>query len=55
MERLGGHARSLGANAVTAEGSDTSEIGGVTTDVLAGGTAVVVEPDPTPAPAVARA
>jgi uncharacterized protein YbjQ (UPF0145 family) len=49
MERLADHARSLGANAVVAVGFDTSEMGTAMTEVLAYGTAVVVEPDTTPA------
>jgi uncharacterized protein YbjQ (UPF0145 family) len=53
IERLVAHARSLGANAVVAVGFDTSEMGGSMTEVLAYGTAVVVEPDTSPAQAVA--
>jgi uncharacterized protein YbjQ (UPF0145 family) len=49
MERLAAHAKSLGANAVVSVGFDTSEMGGAMTEVLAYGTAVVVEPDATPA------
>lgn len=45
IERLCEHAKSLGANAVISMGFDTSEIGSVMTEVLAFGTAVVVEPD----------
>lgn len=45
IERLSEHAKSLGANAVISIGFDTSEIGSVMTEVLAFGTAVVVEPD----------
>lgn len=52
LGRLTEHARSLGANAVLSLGFDTSEMGGVMTEVLAYGTAAVVEPDPTPAQAV---
>ncbi len=47
------HARSLGANAVVSVGFDTSEMGGSMTEVLAYGTAVVVEPDTSPAQPVA--
>ena len=47
IERLCEHASSLGANAVLSLGFDTSEIGSVMTEVLAFGTAVVVEPDST--------
>lgn len=46
IERMCEHAKSLGANAVVSIGFDTSEIGSVMTEVLAFGTAVVVEPDP---------
>jgi uncharacterized protein YbjQ (UPF0145 family) len=51
--RLAEHAKSLGANAVVSVGFDTSEMGGSMTEVLAYGTAVVVEPDTTPAQPVA--
>jgi len=51
--RLGEHARSLGANAVVSVGFDTSEMSGSMTEVLAYGTAVCVEPDTSPAQAVA--
>ncbi len=47
--RLCDNAKSLGANAVLSVGFDTSEIGNATTEVLAFGTAVFVEPDPTSA------
>jgi uncharacterized protein YbjQ (UPF0145 family) len=53
IERLAAHARSLGANAVVSVGFDTSEMGGSMTEVLAFGTAVVVEPDTSPAQPVA--
>jgi uncharacterized protein YbjQ (UPF0145 family) len=53
LERLAQHARSLGANAVLSVGFATSEMGGAMTEVLAYGTAVVVEPDPAPAQPVA--
>jgi len=46
LARLTEHARSLGANAVVSVAFDTSEMGEVMTEVLAYGTAVVVEPDP---------
>jgi uncharacterized protein YbjQ (UPF0145 family) len=49
IQRLSAHARSLGANAVVAVGFDTSEMGGSMTEVLAFGTAVVVERDTSPA------
>jgi uncharacterized protein YbjQ (UPF0145 family) len=49
IARLAAHAKSLGANAVVAVGFDTSEMAGMMTEVLAYGTAVVVEPDTTPA------
>ncbi len=53
ITRLGEHARSLGANAVVSIGFDTSEMGTAMTEVLAYGTAVVVEPDRGPAQPVA--
>jgi uncharacterized protein YbjQ (UPF0145 family) len=43
--RLTEHARSLGADAVLSVPFDTSEMGEVMPEVLAHGTAVVVEPD----------
>ncbi len=46
LERLRDHAKSLGANAVISLAFDTSEMGEVMTEVLAYGTAVVVEPEP---------
>jgi uncharacterized protein YbjQ (UPF0145 family) len=49
IQRLAEHAKSLGANAVVAVGFDTSEMGSAMTEVLAYGTAVVIEPDTTPA------
>ena len=49
VERLAAHAKSLGANAVVSVGFDTSEMGTAMTEVLAFGTAVVVEPDTSPA------
>lgn len=52
LERLAQHARGLGANAVLSIGFDTSEIGSLMTEVLAYGTAVVVEPDASAAQAV---
>lgn len=45
IERLCQHAKELGANAVLSIGFDTSEIGTATTEVLAYGTAVIVEKD----------
>ena len=53
IQRLADHARSLGANAVVSVGFDTSEMMGSMTEVLAYGTAVVVEPDTVPAQPVA--
>jgi len=53
VERLVAHAKSLGANAVISVGFDTSEMSEVMTEVIAYGTAVVVEPDATPAQPVA--
>ncbi|MCI4327363.1 MAG: heavy metal-binding domain-containing protein [Thermoplasmata archaeon] len=52
IQRLADHARSLGANAVVSVGFDTSEMAGMMTEVMAYGTAVVVQPDTTPAQAV---
>ena len=52
LARLQDHARGLGANAVIGVEFDTSEMGSVMTEILAYGTAVVVEPDPAPAQAV---
>src|SRR5271157_1442970 len=49
LQRLADHAKSLGANAVVSVGFDTSDMGGAMTEVLAYGTAVVVEADNTPA------
>jgi uncharacterized protein YbjQ (UPF0145 family) len=49
MQRLADHAKSLGANAVISIGFDTSEMGNSMTEVLAYGTAVLVEPDASPA------
>jgi uncharacterized protein YbjQ (UPF0145 family) len=48
LQRLSDHAKSLGANAVVSVGFDTSEMGSAMTEVLAYGTAVVVEPDTSP-------
>ncbi|MCI4323645.1 MAG: heavy metal-binding domain-containing protein [Thermoplasmata archaeon] len=45
VQRLGEHAKGLGANAVLSVGFDTSELGAAMTEVMAYGTAVVVEPD----------
>jgi uncharacterized protein YbjQ (UPF0145 family) len=53
VQRLAEHAKDLGANAVVSVGFDTSEIGAAVTEVLAYGTAVVVEPDTQPAQPVA--
>jgi uncharacterized protein YbjQ (UPF0145 family) len=53
LQRLADHAKSLGANAVVSVGFDTSEMGGSMTEVLAYGTAVIVEPDTLPAQPVA--
>jgi len=52
ISRLAAHAKSLGANAVISTGFDTSEMMSSMTEVLAYGTAVVVEPDSGPAQAV---
>ncbi|HXW37310.1 MAG TPA: heavy metal-binding domain-containing protein [Nitrososphaerales archaeon] len=53
LQRLCDHAKSLGANAVLSVSFDTSEMGRGVTEVLAFGTAVVVEPDDSPAQPVA--
>ena len=49
LQRLADHARSLGANAVVGIGFDTSEMGNSMTEVLAYGTAVIVDRDNSPA------
>jgi len=49
LDRLRGHARELGANAVVSVQFDSSEIGQTMTELLAYGTAVVVEKDTVPA------
>jgi uncharacterized protein YbjQ (UPF0145 family) len=55
VERLVAHAKSLGANAVLSVGFDTSEMSEVMTEVIAYGTAVVVEADPSaPQPVALR-
>lgn len=46
LDRLKEHAQKLGANAVFSVEFDSSEIGNIMTEVLAYGTAVVVEKDP---------
>ncbi len=53
LQRLSDHAKNLGANAVVSVGFDTSEMGGSMTEVLAYGTAVIVEADTSPAQPVA--
>jgi len=53
IERLAAHAKGLGANAVVGVGFDTTEMAGSMTEVLAYGTAVVVEPDTSPIQSVA--
>ena len=53
LERLAEHAKGLGGNAVVSVGFDTSEMGCAMTEVLAYGTAVVVEPDSSAAQPVA--
>ncbi|HZW55296.1 MAG TPA: heavy metal-binding domain-containing protein [Nitrososphaerales archaeon] len=53
LQQLADHAKTLGANAVVSVGFDTSEMSGSMTEVLAYGTAVVVEPDTSPAQPVA--
>ncbi|MFY9717528.1 MAG: heavy metal-binding domain-containing protein [Thermoplasmata archaeon] len=49
ISRLTQHAMSLGANAVLSVGFDTSEMSEIMTEIMAYGTAVVVEADPSPA------
>ncbi|MGB6501454.1 MAG: heavy metal-binding domain-containing protein [Thermoplasmata archaeon] len=49
IARLSQHAMSLGANAVLSVGFDTSEMSEIMTEIMAYGTAVVVEPDTSPA------
>jgi uncharacterized protein YbjQ (UPF0145 family) len=46
--RLKDHAKSMGANAIIGVAFDSSETGGAMTEVLAYGTAVLVEKDTTP-------
>ncbi len=45
VQRLIEHAKSLGANGVIDTRFDSSEIGGVMNEVLAYGTAVIIEPE----------
>ena len=45
LERMKDHARALGANAVISVAFDSSEIGQSMTEVLAYGTAVIIEPE----------
>ena len=49
LDRLREHAKALGANAVVSVAFDSSEIGSIMTELLAYGTAVVVEKDDSPA------
>jgi len=49
LDRLVEHARALGANAVVSAQFDSSEMGQGMSEILAYGTAVVVEPDDRPA------
>jgi uncharacterized protein YbjQ (UPF0145 family) len=49
LDRLREHAKELGANAVVSVQFDSSEIGQTMTELLAYGTAVVVEKDTVPA------
>ncbi len=49
IQRLSDHAKRLGANAVVSVGFDTSEMSSSMTEVLAYGTAVIVEPGMSPA------
>ena len=48
LDRLREHARALGANAVVSVAFDSSEIGNTMTELLAYGTAVMIEKDETP-------
>jgi uncharacterized protein YbjQ (UPF0145 family) len=52
ITRLAQHAQSLGANAVLSVGFDTSEMSEIMTEIMAYGTAVVVEPDTSSAQSV---
>jgi len=52
LERLQQHAQSIGGNAVIGVGFASSELGEVMSEILAYGTAVVIEPDPTASQAV---
>ncbi len=55
LVRLIVHAQSLGANAIVSTRFDSSEIGGTMTEILAYGTGVVVEGDPSqPQPVTLR-
>jgi uncharacterized protein YbjQ (UPF0145 family) len=53
LQRLMDHARSLGANAVVGVAFDSSEIGDIMSEILAYGTAVVVQRDDAPPQPVA--
>ncbi len=53
LQRLLAHAQSLGANAVLSVAFDSSEIGQIMSEILAYGTAVIVEKDETPPQPVA--
>ena len=44
MERLSENARQAGANAIVAMRFDSNELGGIYQEILAYGTAVVIEP-----------
>ncbi|KUK05076.1 YbjQ family protein [Methermicoccus shengliensis] len=48
LERLKEHARSMGANAVVSVSFDSSDISQMMTEILAYGTAVVVEKEDEP-------
>jgi uncharacterized protein YbjQ (UPF0145 family) len=52
LQRLQQNASALGANAVVSVGFASSELGEVMTEILAYGTAVQIEPDPTAAQSV---
>ncbi len=53
LQRLTDHARSLGVNAIVSVEFDSSEIGDIMSEILAYGTAVVVQRDDVPPQPVA--
>lgn len=52
LQRLIAHAQSMGANAVISVAFDSSEIGDIMSEILAYGTAAVIEKDDAPAQTV---